>query len=313
MQSAFQNLINMKAHLLFLHQQDSFDDAALVEELRAYPLHIYMICRTPAIRLDNSKTVVTKDKVQLTFYTNIKGTRKEIEIDTVNNSLQPVGHIECEYPYNIVKVFKPDGTEHSISKATLLLRYLAFQKEKYFDEFDLEVLYVGQAFGKDGNRITVDRLRTHEKAQRIYFDTQQKFPDHEVWFLAATFQPLLMTMFKPWGNVDPNAFESDLAAQQTVEETPISFDQQITITEAALIRYFNTREYNKEYLNFPAQEHASYDELYKLDFNSAGFEFTTESIYTRLWSQEVAPSFLHYQSFFLHSDTDRKSILNWFE
>ncbi|MCK9403921.1 MAG: hypothetical protein M0Q26_11025 [Chitinophagaceae bacterium] len=313
MQSSFQNLISMKAHLLFLHQQDSFDDVELVKELRTHPLHIYLICKTPCIRLDNSKTKITDDKICLTFYTTIGGVRKDIPIETVNNKSYLIGKIESEYPYNIVKAFKPDGSEHSVAKTHLLLKYLAAQQNMYLDEFDLEVLYVGQAFGKNGSRITVDRLKTHEKAQQIYFDTQQKFPDYEVWFLALTFEPLLMTMFKPWGDVDPSLFEADLEKQQKLEETPLSFDQQITIAEAALIRYFNTYQYNKEYLNFPLPEHGSYDELYNLDFNSAGIEVTTESIYTKLWSKDAAPSFYHYRSYFLHNNTDRKAMLKWFE
>lgn len=313
MQSSFQNLINMKAEWLFLHQQDSFDDEDLVNDLRQYPLHVYLICRTPSVRLDNSKTVITEDKISLTFYTQVADVRKELEIETVNNKHQPINKIETEYPYNIVKAYKPDGSEHAMAKSHLLLKLLAFQQEKYFDEFDLEVLYIGQAFGKDGSRITVDRLKTHEKAQRIYFDTQQKFPDHEIWFLALTFQPLLMTMFKPWGDVDPNLFESELEQQQKLEETPVSFDQQITIAEAALIKYFNTYQYNKEYLDFPSPEHKSYEVLYKLDFNSAGFEVTSKSIHTRLWSKDAAPSFFHYRSFFLHDETERKSMFKWYE
>jgi len=313
MQSSFQNLINLKAEFFFLHQQDSFDDKELVKELRNYPLHVYLICRTPTVRLDNTKTIITDDEISLTFYTTIEGIRKDIQIKTVNNKQQPIGTIECNYPFNFVKAFKPDGSEHSIAKSNLLLKYLAFQQNIYLDEFDLEVLYVGQAFGKDGSRITVDRLKTHEKAQRIYFDTQQKFPDYEIWFLALTFTPLLMTMFKPWGDVDPNLFENELEEQQKLEETPVSFDQQITIAEAALIKYFNTYEYNKEYLDFPSPEHKSYEDLYKLDFNSAGFEVTSKSIHTKLWSKSVSPTFFHYQSFFLHSDTDRKALLKWYE
>jgi len=313
MQSSFQNLINMKAEWLFLHQQDSFDDQALVNELRKYPLHIYLICRTPNVRLDNSKTVITKEEIGLTFYTNIAGVKKEIPIKTINIESQAIVKIESEYPYNIVKAFNKNGAEHSIAKSNLLLKYLAFHQGIYIEEFNLEVLYVGQAFGKNGSRITVDRLKTHEKAQRIYFDTQQKFPDYEVWFLALTFKPLLITMFKPWGDVDPNLFETELSQQQKLEETPLSFDQQITLTEAALIKYFNTYQYNKEYLDFPSAEHKSYDDLYKLDFNSAGFELTSESLHTKLWSRDVNPSFFHYKSFFLHNDTDRKSMFKWFE
>ena len=60
MQSSFQNTINMKANWVFLHQQDSFENKELVEKLRDYPLHVYFICRSPRVMLDNSKTIIEK-------------------------------------------------------------------------------------------------------------------------------------------------------------------------------------------------------------------------------------------------------------
>lgn len=303
----------MKASILFLHQQDSFDDVELVNQLRNFPLHIYLICRTPIIKLDPEKTRITDHEISLTFYSELKGKRKDHIISTINRSESLITNIESPFPYNMVYAYSPDGSVCSLSKTHLLLKYLAYYQNQYLDEFNLEVLYVGQAFGTDGSRITVDRLKTHEKAQRIYFDTQQKFPDHEVWFLALTFEPLLMTMFKPWGNVDPKLFNKELEAQQLLEESPISFDQQITVAEAALIKYFNTYEYNKEYLNFPSPEHNSYDEIYLMDFNSAGFEVTSGSIHSKLFSKDRAPSFSHFESYFLHSNTDRKAMFKWYE
>ena len=120
-------------------------------------------------------------------------------------------------------------------------------------------------------------------------------------------------MFKPWGDINPDLFEAELEQQEKLVETPVPFDQQITVAEAALIKYFNTYEYNKEYLDFPSPEHKSYEILYNLDFNSAGFEVTSKSIHTKLWSKSVKPTFYHYESFFLHSDMDRKSLLKWYE
>ncbi|RYY72250.1 MAG: hypothetical protein EOO13_00020 [Chitinophagaceae bacterium] len=311
MQSAFQNLIHMQAQWLFLHQQDSFDDAELVAELRQYPLHIYLIGKTPVIRLEVSKTLISPRSVSLTFVSNVSGVRKEMTIEMVND--RDIVRIDCPYPHNFVTGFDSTGKEVFLSKASLLLKYLSAQRGLWHNEFELEVLYVGQAFGKNGSRITVDRLKSHDKAQRIYFDTQQKFPDYEVWFVGITFRPLLMTMFKPWGDVDPAKFEDELAEQEAINTTPISFDQRVTLAEASLIRYFNTYRYNKEYLNFPSQEHKSYGEVYALDFNSAGFELSTHSLYIKLFSESVPASFVHCGTYFLQGHTERKSMLKWFE
>ncbi|MCR5863507.1 hypothetical protein LRS05_15880 [Flavobacterium sp. J372] len=170
---------------------------------------------------------------------------------------------------------------------------------------------MGQAFSKKGKRITVDRLEKHEKAQKIYFDTQNRFPDYEVWFLSLTFEPSLMTVFDPKTFYNPSQFEDDLEHLNKVESTPISFDQQITILEAAMISYFGTAEFNKEYLDFPSSKHTSYSELYDLDFNSVGFELTTVSIHSQLFSKTVPANFTHYKTFFLHNQTQRKEVLYW--
>ena len=174
-------------------------------------------------------------------------------------------------------------------------------------------MYVGQAIGKNGKRITVDRLKVHEKAQKIYFDTQNRFPDYEVWFLSLTFETSLMTVFDPRTFYNPELMEEDLEHQLKIESSPISFDQQITILEAALINYFDTSEFNKEYLDFPSKNHISYDELYSLDFNSVGFELSTKSLNTKLFSKSIEPNFLHYKKFFLHNQSERKAILHWLE
>lgn len=313
MNSAFQNAISTRAELLLLHQQDSFEDKEHQKDLKQYPLHIYMICKSPIIYLDNKKTKITKEKIELTFYTNIEKERKNIKVSTINNPISEIGKIECPYPHTRIFCTQPDGSYHSEIKTNLLLRILSMQDKVYYKELDFEVLYVGQAFGEDGKRITVDRLKTHEKAQKIYFDTQQKFPDFEIWFLSMTIIPELMTMFRAKANMTDEDIDQDWVKQEEINTKPISTNQLITITEASLINYFNTYEYNKEYLNYPSKEHKSYDQCYKLDFNSTSFELSTESLNTRLWSKSVDPEFIHHKNFFLHNNSERKDMFKWFE
>jgi hypothetical protein len=308
-----ENLINLSAKHLILQQQDTFENKETVNELRKLPLHIYLICRSPKILLDITKSEVMEDKITLNFYTNLKGNRKDIMVSTINRPEQIITEIECPYPNNFFKAFMDKREFHSEGKTNLLFRYLTGQNEIYYDELNLEVLYVGQAIGKNGKRITIDRLKTHEKAQKIYFETQSKFPDYEVWFLSLTFEPSLMTVFDPRTFYNPNMFDDDLEHQLKIESNPISLDQQITILEAALINYFETSEFNKEYLDFPSKNHTSYDEIYNLDFNSVGFDLSTISLNTKLFSKNIEPKFLHHKKFFLHNESERKAILHWLE
>lgn len=311
MPSSIQNIINMKVDRLYLHQQDNFENKEHINELRQYPLHIYLICKAQKIKYDAGRTQITPETITHNFYTELGGIREDIFIPMLNDL--GITKITSDYPFNLLTTFNSNGDVIFESKANLLLAILSSQSGNYYEALNQEVLYVGQAFGKDGSRITIDRLKTHEKAQKIYFDIQSKFPDYEIWFLSMSFNELRITMFKPWGDkIDKSKFFEELAQHEMVASTAISMDQKITITEACLIKYFNTYQYNKEYLNFPSPEHSTYDECYKLDFASAAFELTSHSVNLKLFSQDVAPSFVHYKSYYLHSDPDRQEMLKWF-
>jgi hypothetical protein len=303
----------MKGQYLFLLQQDAFDDKEFVNDLRQFPVHIYLICKAPIIKVNPDNIKIEADTITLEFYIETKGVKEKFEIKTVNRKVEPIAHFKIEFPFTEIEFLKPDGTQHSRQKASVLFRILCGQNNIVTPHLDLEVLYVGQAFGKDGKRITADRLVKHEKAQRIYFDTQQKFPEKEIWFLSMTFIPTLFSMSNLNHFFDPDTFEKGMEHYEKIETTTVSKNQQITITEAGLIRYFNTYQYNKEYLDFPQPEHTSYDECYKLDFNSVSFEFETSSLLTRLWSKDREANIYHIGKFFLHDKADRKNMFEWFK
>jgi len=306
-----ENLISLNARHFVLKQEDAFSNKELIADLRKLPIHIYLICKSPKILLDVNNSKVLEKSIKLNFYSSIKGKRKDVIVNTINRHDQKIERFECEYPFNKFKAFGPKNTFHSEGKTSLIFKILTAQNDDYYEESNLEVLYVGQAFGKNGERITIDRLKNHEKAQRVYFNTQDKYPDEEVWFLSLTFEPTLMTVFDPRTFYDESKMQEDLNQQYKIETTPIPFDQQITILEASLITYFGTSEYNKEYLDFPSKSHTKYDELYKLDFNSVGFELSTSSIASKLFSKKVKANFHHYERYFLHNETERKEMLSW--
>jgi hypothetical protein len=306
-----ENLISLNSKFLILKQEDAFSDKELVAELRKFPIHIYLICKSPRILLDIKNCIIEEKTITLNFYTNVSGIRKDIVVKTINRPDQLIEKLECEYPFNKFKAFGTNDSFHSEGKTNLLFKYLTAQNKTYYEESNLEVLYVGQAFGKNGERITIDRLKKHEKAQRVYFDTQDKFPDEEIWFLSLTFEPTLVTVFDPRTFYDQSQMQEDLNQQYKIQTDPIPFDQQITILEASLITYFGTSEYNKEYLHFPSKTHTKYNKLYKLDFNSVGFELSTSIILSKLFSKKVNANYHHYERYFLHNETERKEMLSW--
>jgi hypothetical protein len=309
---SIEHALNLSAEYLLLMQQDDMESP--YNSLHKYPVHIYMVCRSPIIKFDSSKTKITSTEVYIEFYVEEEGTKRFIAMRIPNISNQLVNKMETSFPNTKVTTHFNQSNAVFTNKASFILRDLMRRHAQYDEALDLEVLYVGQAYGKDGCRITSDRLLSHEKVQKIYFDTQQRFPEEEIWLLSLTFEPTLYHRF--YWNPQSTSTEKtvdEITHMKKIEETPISMEQQITIMEAALIRYFNTQEYNKEYLDFPKKSHKSYNEVYKLDYNSVVATITSKSINARLFSNNVAPSFFHVAKHFLHNEEERKNMFEWFK
>lgn len=133
------------------------------------------------------------------------------------------------------------------------------------------------------------------------------------WKVLYEFEPYIISMT---GSGFQNALfdlESSIEHFNSVLNSSITLDQQITFTEAALIRYFEP-VYNSIYkTNFPLRSHSSYSQCYDLDVNSVAFELDTKSIITQLYSEKVTPSYFHTKSYPLHSKDKRRDMFEHFK
>ena len=305
--NVFENALLMTPTVIYVHQHTLSPETE--EEMRQHPLHLYFICRTPKIFLDINKTKIYKDHIDYVFYSTVNGVREDYSM-TTENARNPIGNIECEYPHTLVKAYNWSGKLVTEGKVNLIFHSLNMQRHIMPNILDMEVLYVGQAFGTDGNRITIDRLKNHEKALLIFDATQQKFPDYEVWFLSMSVEPTIMSAMI----FTPNSFSAEELEQikdgdiNYVYPESIPTKEQITAAEAAFIKYFNTTEYNKEFLDFP-KESKRFEECYNSDLNSIGIQLSTfDSIGMRLFSKAVPASGIHSHTFFLHEGKKRKDM-----
>jgi hypothetical protein len=184
---------------------------------------------------------------------------------------------------------------------------------KYLDLLDLEVLYVGQAFGENGQRLATDRLTSHSTLQQIYADAQYKSPDKEIWIVLWAFQSLLITEIKGLPQKMKASPEDEDKHIEKVTSGHITEQQEINFTEAALIRYFQPK-YNTNFKDsFPHPSHTSYRDCYDLDLNMVVVELHTMKIRARLWSDAVEPKWIHFARFPLHSRAERKSMFDFLQ
>jgi hypothetical protein len=177
---------------------------------------------------------------------------------------------------------------------------------------DLEVMYIGQSFGRINAQTIESRLANHEKIQRIALDVLRGGTNEELLVVGVTvgagdLTTALVTAEHP----QQVTAQELLAHQQRAQQRP-SEGQLITICEAALIRYFQPR-LNIEYKGtFPCPGAGSYDELYKIDFDYCHITLAVEPIYARLFSEHVPiPRYVHSQHYPLSSRSDKQQFFDY--
>lgn len=303
--------LNMLAGYRFVLQQDQLD---VIDATGVSP-HIYMVARRPRISLKPNSMTFTPESVSGEFLKHIEGETESIPFSVPNKLGTADVTVNCQYPYTELSILDHDGTPIASGKCAALLTTFG---KRFWPHLDLEVLYVGQAYGTDGGRTAADRLRKHETLQSIYAEALRCAPDQDIWLVICTFQePMLIASFDGRESVATEASASEDTEHMhnvlhRVVREEISEQQRINFTEAALIRYFRPA-YNKTYKDsFPNPAHTTYSECYDIDLNSVSVELQSDDLGTRFWSEAVAPSYLHICSFPLHSRDERVAMFDFF-
>jgi hypothetical protein len=288
----------------FLMQQDHL---ASVAETGIKP-HIYFIGRRPRIMLDERSVRISLEEFCGEFLIQ-RGLDVERHPFVAKNLLGTADvTFQCPYPHSEYFIRDPSGAVISNGKVALLM---AAMNPRFWNLLNLEVLYIGQAYGAEGERAADGRLTSHSTLQGIYAEAIRKSPDQEIWLLLCTFDMQLLASFDGRSKNIKTTLAEDDAHIKNVVANPITEQQQINFTEAALIRYFQP-EYNVIYKDsFPNPAHATYAECYDLDLNMVVAEISTEDVFLQLYSPSVPPRWLHFAQFELHN-TDEKAMFDVF-
>ena len=169
-----------------------------------------------------------------------------------------------------------------------------------------EVLYVGQAYGKSGERTAWDRLRRHETVQRILSENPL---DQQVWLTLAAISDANMT-----SEIDPTVSaemtdEQDNAHIDSVARaaTDGTFEGRVgvALAEAGLISFFKPH-YNQVFKDrFPDPEHVSLSSARDLDLYGLVVEMQGYTVNARYWSVSQQPAQIHFAGFRVHNEVDR--------
>lgn len=172
------------------------------------------------------------------------------------------------------------------------------------DAIRFEVLYIGQAYGKDGSRNALDRLLKHETLQRI---SVKGVPDDQrLTLLMLEIEPgnRMITFMNPRAKNTEDGSARISAGLDKLFGT--SDAERVTLYEASLIRHFQP-PYNKEFKeSFPSTNLKMLADCYDKDFSALISEICIDELPFKMTSDAVSPSQYHTAKFDLHEDEARQ-------
>jgi hypothetical protein len=299
--------INMQAIQLLVMQQQTLGDLSDEQFTPPYQCHIYGIARRPRLSLDPTAIEITPDRIRATVNAHRQDQKEPYQIEMRNFPNDPIVSCECPYPYTRF-IFRNGKGEIELEGSVAQFLTKAKTSNHYPELVDLEILYIGQAYGKDGSRTSPQRLAKHETLQKIYSEAIANFPDMEIWIVLFIFTEMLIASIDGRDVGADMSPGEDTAHIDRVFQTSISESHRINYCEAALIRYFQP-EYNDRFKDsFPTPAHGSYAECYKLNLHSVAVEVDSRNLGLRFWSKSVAPDWVHMPFFSLRSEQERKGF-----
>jgi hypothetical protein len=184
--------------------------------------------------------------------------------------------------------------------------HMAHRLAHEFDAVHFNVLYIGQAYGEDGSRNALHRLKSHSTLQKI---AVQGIPDgFQLTLLMLEVVPAnrLLTMFNPKAKVQVQAEERIRNGLGKLFST--TEPERITLYEASLIRYFQPK-FNKEFKNsFPSTNMKLLESCYKRDLSAVIAEICFDELPFKLFSDAVKATHYHIAQHSLHTATDRNAF-----
>lgn len=268
-------------------------DESILEEIKekTKKCHIYIIGEIPKVDISNIKKKGNEMIVEFL----VLGNKYDIRFSLPNNTTL-VGNGAPENPWHIVD---SEG-QHFVPSDEILLQRLNHEKKVQ----NMKVLYIGQAFGEDGSRNALDRLKKHETLQRIAVTGVPDGYMLDLLLLEIVPATRLVTLINPKAKdstTTEGRIKNGIDKIYTTDEA-----ERTTLYEAALIRYFQPK-FNKIFKDsFPSTNMKILRDCYQKDISAIIAEICFDALPFTLWSDSIEPKSYHTSVHDLHKDEDRK-------
>ena len=250
--------------------------------------HIYLIGYLPVV------TLIRARQVQGSLVTSVSMLGKVHDIEWP----LPKGW-QVHEENHLLYVSDQEGNRYGPDEAAMITRLRDAARGVNFD-----VQYIGQAYGREGERNAIDRLRRHETLQQISLKGVPEGHRLELLLLEIAPANMLVTM------LNPHAMKKEAGNQRIKAGLDKLFGtnekERVALYEASLIRYFQPK-FNKEFKDsFPSTNMKLLSDCYDKDFSMVVAEINFDSMPYAMGSDGVAPAPTHIASFDLHKEADRK-------
>lgn len=271
-----------------------------------YRCHLYIVTQRPRMSIEPSSVVITDDEIRGILRLQRGDSWNELPFSS-HHRLGP-GPLRwiADWPYEDFVIKNALGKVVSngvVANLQSQITYWPTVAKKH------NIVYIGQAFGKSGERTAWDRIKGHETIQRILAETA---PDKQVWLtLAAITDENLFAEIEPRLPAEKSAAEDDAHDAQLVKAVNSGSYREkeaVALAEAGLIRYFQPEYNDRMKYSFPSSKQVSLESVRKLDFHGLLVEF--QSLVGGLYGSVAQKhASVHFAGFVIHQDNNRAGTI----
>lgn len=236
------------------------------------PYHIYFICKADKLFFENDFEVsnkkisctVSNDKLRKRIIMPFPESNNDIISGITYSFNKSRGNVTISYYRNFC-----EQEDFTLSGRDLYNNYPDIPLE-------LEVVYIGQSYGKNGEKNAVERLQSHSTLQKIQSDIIVSGEDKELIILMMKFELNIQLTFP---NSLHTSSKENVNLMERYDASMSKYNGELVtdVTEAALINYFKP-EYNEKFTTkFPSKLHKTYHELFEKKFDDLVIEIVPDS------------------------------------
>lgn len=290
------SLVNTRINLLAIGHPSLIGEYREPLLQRGSEPNIYMFHKIDKMSFINEDCIVEKEKLVLKIRNKTKNFCLTFDLTKVFevlylNEIYFNGKYELLSSGKRIKILLTNDSWFTMDAMDLMTNYQYYnfvqEKEAYFNRGPLllETIYVGMAYGSDGNRNAFDRISSHSKLQEIISEAYDGQWKEDIVVSLWEMEPSIITGMI--GTSDSDNVNKDIEHINKIFNGPLDYKQLVSLTEAGIVYHLQPRYNTKLKKTFPDNKAKSYSEIYFREFDGISIEFGLEDHYVATVSKDI--------------------------